>query len=319
MKKPEPNDFGITAEEYADYHRVDTEGQLGDSMIGPAAVVMGLVLGIVVLFIPGYDEEGPNWSSGFGWLVAFSAGFGGFCASGAVLMILRSIFNAMIARSHKARMARSNIPNKIKLYQDAQNAHQIAIYEAERARHKAEKARLEAEKVRRRRVRQHWMSLSGLQFEDELASVYRQLGYLVESTPKSGDQGIDLVLKKNGKTTIVQCKRHKQAVGPAIARELYGSLIASRANEAILACTAGFTTRATEFVQGKPIVLMSATELVSLAESINEKQVTQEIQEDPPSCPIPVCGSPMVRRTGKFGAFWGCARYPSCKGTRRIP
>lgn len=31
----------------------------------------------------------------------------------------------------------------------------------------------------------------------------------------------------------------------------------------------------------------------------------------------PQCGSPMVQRNGKYGAFWGCTRYPQCKGTRK--
>ncbi|TYC63974.1 hypothetical protein FMN50_02105 [Rhodobacterales bacterium] len=30
----------------------------------------------------------------------------------------------------------------------------------------------------------------------------------------------------------------------------------------------------------------------------------------------PVCGSVMRRRSGRYGRFWGCSRYPSCKGTR---
>jgi DNA-binding helix-hairpin-helix protein with protein kinase domain len=32
----------------------------------------------------------------------------------------------------------------------------------------------------------------------------------------------------------------------------------------------------------------------------------------------PDCGSPMRRRSGRYGQFWGCSRYPSCKGTRKI-
>ena len=31
----------------------------------------------------------------------------------------------------------------------------------------------------------------------------------------------------------------------------------------------------------------------------------------------PKCNSPMVQRTGKFGEFWGCTKYPECRGTRR--
>jgi replicative superfamily II helicase len=32
-----------------------------------------------------------------------------------------------------------------------------------------------------------------------------------------------------------------------------------------------------------------------------------------PACPG--CGSPMRKRSGKFGPFWGCSRYPDCKRT----
>ena len=31
----------------------------------------------------------------------------------------------------------------------------------------------------------------------------------------------------------------------------------------------------------------------------------------------PRCGSTMRRRSGRYGQFWGCSRYPSCKGTRK--
>jgi hypothetical protein len=30
------------------------------------------------------------------------------------------------------------------------------------------------------------------------------------------------------------------------------------------------------------------------------------------------CGSPMVRRTGRYGSFYGCSTYPKCRGTRKI-
>jgi DNA-binding helix-hairpin-helix protein with protein kinase domain len=35
-----------------------------------------------------------------------------------------------------------------------------------------------------------------------------------------------------------------------------------------------------------------------------------------PTCPR--CGSPMRRRSGRYGQFWGCSRYPGCKGTRKF-
>lgn len=33
-----------------------------------------------------------------------------------------------------------------------------------------------------------------------------------------------------------------------------------------------------------------------------------------PLCPT--CSSLMLFREGKFGDFWGCSKYPDCKGTR---
>lgn len=35
-----------------------------------------------------------------------------------------------------------------------------------------------------------------------------------------------------------------------------------------------------------------------------------------PVCPR--CGFSMRRRSGRYGKFWGCSRYPTCKGTRNI-
>jgi hypothetical protein len=30
----------------------------------------------------------------------------------------------------------------------------------------------------------------------------------------------------------------------------------------------------------------------------------------------PRCGNRMVARSGRYGSFWGCSRYPGCRGTR---
>lgn len=32
----------------------------------------------------------------------------------------------------------------------------------------------------------------------------------------------------------------------------------------------------------------------------------------------PKCGSPMAKRNGKNGAFWGCTKYPQCDGLENI-
>ena len=37
-----------------------------------------------------------------------------------------------------------------------------------------------------------------------------------------------------------------------------------------------------------------------------------------PDIHCPQCNAPMVKRQSQHGAFWGCSRYPNCKGTRKI-
>jgi DNA topoisomerase I len=34
--------------------------------------------------------------------------------------------------------------------------------------------------------------------------------------------------------------------------------------------------------------------------------------------PCPICGKPMLKRSGRFGPFLGCADYPKCKGTKNL-
>ena len=96
----------------------------------------------------------------------------------------------------------------------------------------------------------------------------RRLGYRVESTPVSGDGGVDLILRnKSNEKVVVQCKSYNSPVGPAAARELYGSMMHFGVSKAVLVCPAGFTRGVEEFVKGKPIDLVAAEDLISLAAS----------------------------------------------------
>lgn len=36
----------------------------------------------------------------------------------------------------------------------------------------------------------------------------------------------------------------------------------------------------------------------------------------PENLKCPDCNGPMTPRSSSFGKFWGCKRFPSCKGTR---
>jgi len=45
--------------------------------------------------------------------------------------------------------------------------------------------------------------------------------------------------------------------------------------------------------------------------------VKEKKSKKPSTGGCPKCGAVMIRRAGKYGAFYGCSRFPYCKGTRR--
>jgi len=57
----------------------------------------------------------------------------------------------------------------------------------------------------------------------------------------------------------------------------------------------------------------------SFSDLDNDRARPSSAMAGSPGCPV--CGSPMVRRTVKKGgrageSFWGCPKYPGCRGTR---
>ena len=313
-REPELQDFGVTPEEYALYEGQDYPLYSDRAMI-VGAIITPLVVALVTFVITGNLRT----AVGYGLFGIFPGSlFGAVVLSGIVIAMERHKWNRA-----RDEFLESPVASKIKLYEDAKAVHDTmreeaermrqdeekAQREAEKARRKVETARLKVERARRRKLEGYWMSLSGTDFERELATVLRGLGYRVKSTPISGDEGVDLVLKRTGKTIVVQCKAHKNPVGPAIARELLGSMIHFKADRAILACTGGFTRGVKEFVRDKPIDLVAVSELARLGAQVEGIDI-----HDTPICAK--CAWAMVLKEGSYGKFWGCPGYPRCRETR---
>jgi HJR/Mrr/RecB family endonuclease len=117
----------------------------------------------------------------------------------------------------------------------------------------------------------YWQRLSGRRFEEEVGYLYSQAGFKVRLTPHSDDGGIDLVLEKDHIKTIVQCKAHNKPIGPAIVRELYGTLINSGADKAILATLYGVTSGARSFISGKPITVIAIDDIIRMRKLLDDK------------------------------------------------
>ena len=164
--------------------------------------------------------------------------------------------------------------------------------------------------------------LSWESFEGLVAEAYRRKGYTVEQSLAGGaDGGVDLVLRKDGQTTLVQCKQWRSsAVGAPVVREIYGVQMHEKADRAIVITSGHFTREAETFVAGKPMELVDGQQLLGLVRSV-QTQPRATTPALPVALPCPKCGSAMTLRTAKRGAkagdqFWGCSTYPICNGTR---
>jgi hypothetical protein len=113
-----------------------------------------------------------------------------------------------------------------------------------------------------RQQREWWLRLDGRSFEVEAGTVFRRRGYTVRRVGGSGDQGVDLLLTKDGLTIAVQCKAHRNPVGPGAIRDLYGAMVHHRHREAWILSTTGFTRGAKAFAAGKPIRLLTLEDLL---------------------------------------------------------
>lgn len=169
-------------------------------------------------------------------------------------------------------------------------------------------------------------------FERLVGEAFRRRGYTVEETGLGGaDGGIDLILRRNGQRTLVQCKQwRRQKVPVNVVREMFGLLAHHDADAVQIAASGGFTPDAARFAQGKPIELIDGAALLGM---IREVQVdrgvggqtfaTIDASPEPievagmakPTCPR--CGGAMVERANrKTGSkFLGCVAYPKCLGT----
>ena len=96
--------------------------------------------------------------------------------------------------------------------------------------------------------------LSGRQFEELVAEVWRRLGYTVELTAQTRDHGRDVIAvggKEAGVKFLIECKRYDRSrkVDVSQVRSLYGVKCHEQASKAILATTSAFTGPAQAFFE----------------------------------------------------------------------
>ncbi|HAM52409.1 MAG TPA: hypothetical protein DCP92_17565 [Nitrospiraceae bacterium] len=178
-----------------------------------------------------------------------------------------------------------------------------------------------------RRTLEDIKNLSWKEFEEFVGSLFVKLGYLVEVTGGLNDGGVDLIVKKDGGTSLVQCKNYRVSkVSLSMVRDFYGPMNANlNIGGGYFITTGMFTLGAKHFADDKRIELIDGAKLMAYVRMASAKEILpRQTIGSIKLTRAPVCpksGAEMVLRTAKKGdkvgsQFWGCSTYPKCQATK---
>lgn len=106
------------------------------------------------------------------------------------------------------------------------------------------------------------LGLDPYAFEDFVKKVFEGLGYKVDVTKRSGDEGVDLVLNRSAERSVVQCKRYRGQVGQSEIRDFYGTVIHEKAKRGFFVTTGTFSLPSQVWAEGKNLVLVDGSDLL---------------------------------------------------------
>ncbi len=170
------------------------------------------------------------------------------------------------------------------------------------------------------------LTMDPLEFEELVAELFRAMGMHAVTTVRSGDGGVDVDALDpdpiRGGTIVVQVKRYRNTVTPSAVRDLYGTVQSLGANKGVLITTSGFGPTSHAFANGKPLTLVSGTDLVEL---LHQHGLAGRLGGAPVREPAPrpawttsptracwACGGP---GTWRWTCARWCARAAGCSAT----
>ena len=165
-------------------------------------------------------------------------------------------------------------------------------------------------------------NLTWVQFEDIVHQYFLEKDYKVTATKEGPDGGVDLRLSKDGRTATVQCKHWRtKKVGVSVVREQFGVMMAEHADQCFVVTSGEFTHDANAWAQEKAIALVDGEQLRHLLGLFAFDHIREPSIGLVPQTSCPRCSSEMVLRTARRGKntgskFWGCKRFPKCRGTK---
>ncbi len=101
----------------------------------------------------------------------------------------------------------------------------------------------------------------GSVYESQVRNYLENLGYSIKITPKTGDQGVDLIAEKNGKKFAIQCKYYTGQVGNAAVQEVFAGKYYYDCDYACVVTNSTFTPSALSLANKTRVLLCSDNNL----------------------------------------------------------
>lgn len=109
---------------------------------------------------------------------------------------------------------------------------------------------------------------TGLEFENYLKNLFKKLGYNVEMTKASGDQGADLIISKEGVKTAVQAKFYSSKVGNKAVQEVVSAIKYYNVDYGMVVTNNYYTSSAIDLAYANNITLIDGDNLKELIDKI---------------------------------------------------
>ena len=102
------------------------------------------------------------------------------------------------------------------------------------------------------------------QFENLLYRLFGAMGYAIQKTGKTGDQGGDLIANLNGQRIVIQAKRYTSTVGNAAVQEAVAAQKFYDCNNVMVVTNSSFTKEAIELAKVNNVELIGGAKLSEL-------------------------------------------------------
>jgi restriction system protein len=107
-------------------------------------------------------------------------------------------------------------------------------------------------------------TIDGIEYEHYVSNLLVKKGWKTRVLQASGDQGVDVLAEKNGKTVAIQCKKYASPVGNKAVQEIVSGKVHYGADLAAVVTNSRYTPSAKKLAKTTCVSLLHHSELNSL-------------------------------------------------------